>query len=119
MNTIPADTYKYTQRLWKVLKTNYNEELANRVVHELFDNNNFGILEDENIDITHEFEKYRVERAKAEIYKITQLTLPHRFGMYKSLQNNARFMNIELEEPGTDEPSGRPKDEKHKVRPIF
>lgn len=119
MNIIPADTYKYTQRLWKVLKTNYNEELANRVVHELFDNNNFGILEEENIDITHEFEKYRVERAKAEIYKITQLTLPHRFGMYKSLQNNARFMNIELEEPGTDEPSGGPKDENHKVRPIF
>ena len=100
MNTIPADTFKGSQRLWKVLKTNHDMELANRVIHELFDNNNFGILEEENIDITHEFETYRAERAKAGNYKITQLTLPQRFGAKKTQTNNVDPKTpIELECP--------------------
>lgn len=121
MNIIPVDTYKYTQRLWKVLKTNYNEELANRVVHELFDNDNFGILKEENIDITREFQRYRENRVLAK-YKITQMTLPHRFGMYKNLKNAKKFKPIELETPtiqdNTDGPGGN-HNPNHKRRSIF
>lgn len=98
MNIIPADTYEYSQRLWKVLKTNYDLEFANRIIHELFDNDNFGILEEENIDITWEFQKYRKNRAMAD-YKITQMTLPRRFGMYKPQMDIPKRTKVELDTP--------------------
>lgn len=123
MNTIPADTFKGSQRLWKVLKTNHNMELANRVIHELFDNNNYGILEEENIDIAHEFETYREERAKSGNYKITQLTLPNNFGTNKTQLNTPHTTPEELDTPCEDSvPDSTIEREDgtiHRVRGIF
>lgn len=126
MNIIPADTYEYSQRLWKVLKTNHGLELANRIIHELFDNDNFGVLEEENIDISQEFQRYREKRAKVN-YEITQLTLPARFKMLKTPTNRPRTTNIELEEPESQLDSSSSEldsstshlNPDHKRRPIF
>lgn len=50
---------------------------------------------------------------------ITQLSLPHRFGMYKTLKNNAKKKKIKLKVPKTDIPDEHQSDPNHKVRPIF
>lgn len=122
MNIIPADTYEYSQRLWKVLKTNYSLELANRIVHEMFDNDNYAVLEDENIDITQEFQRYRENRAGAS-YRITQLTLPHRFGMYKTQTDMPEITRVELDTPSEehveDSITERVDGSIHRVRGIF
>ena len=119
MNIIPADTYECSQRLWKVLKTNYDLNFANRIIHELLDNNNFGILEEENIDITREFQTYREMRAKSGNYEITQMSLPHRFGMYKSPTKTSNTKeNIAIESIPIEcvDVENNPN---HKVRSIF
>lgn len=53
--------------------------------------------------------------------RIARLSLPHRFGMYKSLPNNARPMDIELEEPGKmpDSTSHGNQNPNHRKRGIF
>ena len=123
MNIIPADTYEYSQRLWKVLKTNCNLELANRIIHEMFDNDNYAVLEDENIDILQEFQTYRENRALQGNYKITKMTLPHRFGMYKTQTNMPKTTEVELdtpcEEPVADSTIEREDGTIHRVRGIF
>lgn len=123
MNIIPSDTYEYSQRLWKVLKTNYSLSFANRIIHELFDNDNFGILEEEDIDIPREFQRYRENRAMPKKYEITQLTLPHRFGLYKTQMDMPRTTKAELytpsEEPVDDSTIEREDGSIHRVRGIF
>lgn len=55
-------------------------------------------------------------------HRITQLTLPHRFGMYKNLKNAKKVKPIELETPtiqdNTDGPGGN-HNPNHKRRSIF
>ena len=123
MNIIPADTYEYSQRLWKVLKTNYSLSFANRIIHELFDNDNFGILEEEDIDILREFQTYRENRALQGNYKITKMTLPLRFGMYKTQINMPKTTEVELdtpcEESVADSTIEREDGTIHRVRGIF
>lgn len=123
MNIIPADTYEYSQRLWKVLKTNYDLELANRIVHEMFDNDNYGILAEEGIDILREFQIYREDRAMSGNYVITQMTLPHRFGIYKTQTDMPKITKVELdtpcEESVADSTIEREDGTIHRVRGIF
>lgn len=123
MNIIPTDLYECAKRLWKVLKFNHGLDFANRIVHEMFDNGNYNVFEDEDIDITEEFETYRKERdLNNKNFRITQLALPHRFGMYKSLKNHAKVEHIELEEPKDfldSTASGIIANPNHKRRSIF
>ena len=54
--------------------------------------------------------------------KISRLSLPHRFGMYKSLKNNAKIDDsVELETPKTqiDSTYSYLANPNHKIRSIF
>lgn len=123
MNIIPADTYEYSQRFWKVLKTNRSLDFANKIIHEMFDNDNYDILDEEGIDIAQEFATYREIRAKSGNYGITQLSLPSRFGIYKAKKTSQKeTMDVELEMPEPQESSDENPMElepDHKKRSIF